>query len=285
MNILTDLKRELLNVDDVKSLTIGNMELVRYTNHQRSSQFQVQSKEAFFLHVLEGEKVINSSTQCLSLKAGDSAIVTAGSMIMNEFSASEEKPFRSCLLFFEKSFLQKLLKDSFYQDYFRRESTKRQGELLKVELSLSSFFEKLLQTDYTELSQRTMELKLHQLLSAMFEAEDSQECVHFFKGFIEAQKTTLEDIIETHKYSSKTLADFAFLSSRSLSSFKRDFQAIYHESPKQWILKEKLSRACLLLRNKNLQVSEVATLCGFSSAIQFSRTFRQKYGVPPSEFK
>ena len=47
----------------------------------------------------------------------------------------------------------------------------------------------------------------------------------------------------------------------------------------------RLQRACELLRQGTLNVSEVAYATGFASPDYFSRIFSREMGVPPSKYK
>ena len=71
----------------------------------------------------------------------------------------------------------------------------------------------------------------------------------------------------------------------SASQLRRLFQQEVGVSPGQYIMRLRLELAQNLLRHECLPVREVATRAGFSSEFYFSRVFKQKIGVPPSEFK
>jgi AraC-like DNA-binding protein len=75
--------------------------------------------------------------------------------------------------------------------------------------------------------------------------------------------------------------DFARLSARSLSAFKRDFQRLYNTSPGKWLMEKRLNHALHLLTNLAKTVSEAAYESGFESPSHFSRAFRQRFGSPP----
>jgi AraC-like DNA-binding protein len=86
---------------------------------------------------------------------------------------------------------------------------------------------------------------------------------------------------ENYRYNLK-LEQFARLSNRSLSSFKRDFQDIFHTTPGKWLLEKRLLHAMNLLCNMNKTISEAAFESGFETTSHFSRSFKEKFGVAPS---
>lgn len=95
-------------------------------------------------------------------------------------------------------------------------------------------------------------------------------------------RADIRQIVEQHYASPVTLPELAYLSGRSLSSFKRDFQNIYNMPPAQWIREHRLRKAKEMLQNTKLPVSEVCYSLGFENPTHFSRIFKEQYGVPPS---
>ncbi|AOE82930.1 AraC family transcriptional regulator [Pseudomonas sp. TCU-HL1] len=75
------------------------------------------------------------------------------------------------------------------------------------------------------------------------------------------------------------LASFIELSRRQL---ERLFQKYLHCSPSRYYLKLRLLRARQLLRQTALPVVQVAFGCGFLSAQNFSKCYREHFGIPPS---
>lgn len=96
-------------------------------------------------------------------------------------------------------------------------------------------------------------------------------------------KTDIHRVVEENYTLPISLDELAYLSGRSLSSFKREFVDIYGESPARWIREKRLSKAHDMLRSSSLSVADVAYSLGFENPTHFSRIFKQKYGCAPSE--
>ena len=96
-------------------------------------------------------------------------------------------------------------------------------------------------------------------------------------------KTDIHRVVEENYTSPISLDELAYLSGRSLSSFKRDFQDIYGESPARWIREKRLAKAHEMLRSSSLSVADVAYSLGFENPTHFSRIFKQQYGYAPSQ--
>ena len=71
----------------------------------------------------------------------------------------------------------------------------------------------------------------------------------------------------------------------SVSSLQRKFHEYFEISPKQYLIRLRMSRALELLIADELSVHEIAIACGFSDDKYFSRAFKEAYGYPPSQMK
>jgi AraC-like DNA-binding protein len=67
-------------------------------------------------------------------------------------------------------------------------------------------------------------------------------------------------------------------------TLERAFKAETGLSPKQYILKTRISWACRLLANEGVRIKEIAELCGFKDRNYFARAFRESVGMTPGRF-
>lgn len=65
------------------------------------------------------------------------------------------------------------------------------------------------------------------------------------------------------------------------SFFKRNKKMTFS----QFLTNYRLSTACELLRDTEKQISEICYAVGFNDLPHFTRVFRKKYGIPPSQFR
>lgn len=67
--------------------------------------------------------------------------------------------------------------------------------------------------------------------------------------------------------------------------FHRIFRSLVGEPLRQFVRRLRLERAVALLSHGRRQsLTQIALACGFASSSDFSRTFKQRYGVAPSAF-
>ncbi len=78
------------------------------------------------------------------------------------------------------------------------------------------------------------------------------------------------------------LADMAHMSRRS---FQRVFRTIIGDSPINYLLQLRLSRAKELLKNRTMSITQVAFDSGFLDSNYFSRKFRQVHGMSPRQYR
>ena len=78
---------------------------------------------------------------------------------------------------------------------------------------------------------------------------------------------------------------FAYLTGRSLSAFKRDFKAIFNDTPSHWLIQRRLEEAHFLLGKKGARTSEVYHEVGFLDLSHFSFAFKKRFGYSPAELQ
>lgn len=101
--------------------------------------------------------------------------------------------------------------------------------------------------------------------------------------FSEPGKIDLEAFMQQNYHFNVDMNRFAYLTGRSLSGFKRDFEKIFQISPGRWLLQRRLKEAYYLLKDKKRAVSDVYLDLGFEDLSHFSFAFKKQYGMAPSQ--
>lgn len=70
----------------------------------------------------------------------------------------------------------------------------------------------------------------------------------------------------------------------SRSSLQNLFKNNANTSPKHYINEKKLAYSRLLIKNGDLTISDISAKLGFTSIHYFSRKFKKRYGITPSEY-
>ena len=66
---------------------------------------------------------------------------------------------------------------------------------------------------------------------------------------------------------------------------RRLFIASFGVSPKEYIIQKRIECAKSLLASGHFSISEVSDLCGYSEPCHFSREFKKRVGVAPTEYR
>ncbi len=82
-----------------------------------------------------------------------------------------------------------------------------------------------------------------------------------------------------------TLDELAAEAGLSEFHFARMFRQSEGMAPHQYVLKRRLARAEEMLRHSSLAITEIALMCGFSSASHFSHSFKSERGMTPSALR
>ena len=146
---------------------------------------------------------------------------------------------------------------------------------------MSSFFAGAREPDTS-----LLELKFRELVLTIADNPRNAELVTYFCSLrSEPQSVSLRRVMETNYCFNLKLEQYAELSSRSLSAFKRDFQKQFNTTPGKWLLEKRLNHARHLLSNMDKTVGEAAFESGFESPSHFSRSFKERFGISPAAVK
>lgn len=91
--------------------------------------------------------------------------------------------------------------------------------------------------------------------------------------------------LHEHFKEKSCLEQAALLCGLSRRRFNDLFQKEYEITPNRYLILLKIDLAKKLLQTEYLQISEIASLCGFSDVYYFSKVFKQETGISPGEYK
>ena len=71
----------------------------------------------------------------------------------------------------------------------------------------------------------------------------------------------------------------------SVPQLVRQFKAVFHVTPYQYLIHLKLEHAARLLKHTNNPIHSITWMCGFEDTSAFCRAFKSQYGVSPVGFR
>ena len=101
---------------------------------------------------------------------------------------------------------------------------------------------------------------------------------------IETQIERMANHIERNCAQALTLEALARTANMSPSSFSHHFRAIREVSPIEYLIRCRLRKAVSMFATHN-DIRQIAQECGFVEQAYFSRLFRKRFGLSPSEFR
>lgn len=101
--------------------------------------------------------------------------------------------------------------------------------------------------------------------------------------FVPQWKVDVEDFMEENFRSDLTVEQFAHYTGRSLTSFKHDFDEVFHLTPQRWLTRRRLAEAKAMMESSGKGANDVYLSVGFKNLSHFSTAFKKEYGFPPSQ--
>jgi AraC family transcriptional regulator, exoenzyme S synthesis regulatory protein ExsA len=269
------------NSTHFKQLSCGEALMTMYDCPLDTRFADIWSHYNYIIYVLEGKKIWHTAHGSYDLSAGSCVLVRKGASLVEQFFDT-----RFCFVLF-------FVPDEFVCDVLKSKHTpihmpgKRYEPVIRIDsnTTVQAFFHSMM--PYFEAGRKPdralLELKFKELILTIADNPANGELLSYFSSLLQQpQHVSLQRVMEDNFCFNLKLEEFAKLSSRSLSAFKRDFQRLCKTSPGKWLMEKRLNHAWHLLTNMGRTVSETAFESGFESASHFSRAFRQRFGRSPA---
>ena len=235
--------------------------------------------EHFFLYLLRGSIVGYDGHKKYTLKAGEYTIARKNHLARYS-KQKEDGEFGKVVVVFEEAFLKgfaarhKILaqRSDFTGSFVAAEKDQRVRSFVD---SLTPYY-----TPGGQIDPRFADVKREELLLILLLIDASLANILFDFGIPE--KLDLEAYMNTNYKFNVSLERFAYLTGRSLSAFKRDFEKIFHDTPSHWLIQRRLREGYFLLDKKGKKPSDIYLELGFEDLSHFSFAFKKAFGVSPA---
>ena len=270
----------------INKLEIGDFLFAEYTCGVGDERIGIWAPTDYLVNVITGKKTWYTSDGVWAANRGETLFFKNGAATINQHF---EVDF--CLLMF------------FIPDHLVRATVREiAGSLPPVppnvasiqsavrvenDTALSAFFQSM-HTYFSgteKPSEPLLRLKLKELIVSILTSGRNPVLAAYFRAMADSEAPPIPEIMEANFRFNLSLDEYAKLCHRSLSSFKRDFQACFEEPPGKWLLRKRLDYSAALLRTSRRNVTEIAFDSGFEDVSHFSRVFKERFQVSPMAYR
>ncbi|MGL1887586.1 MAG: AraC family transcriptional regulator [Reichenbachiella sp.] len=243
--------------------------------------------EACFLYVMEGAYDSTSEQEQLRIQADESVLMKCGNYLSDMVATPPTDQYQAVAVHFYPDVLMKIYEDKL-PDFLTKTEVPNTGMAkLNSDVLIKKYIDGLL--FYFEnpqiVDEEILILKLKEIIVLLNKTKNAPAIRVILSNLFNPTSYSLREIVDAHLYSIITIERMADLAGMSVSTFKREFQKVYTESPATYIRTKKIDKALELLSATDMRTTEIAYECGFSSVSHFSRTFKQLKGIPPTVYK
>ncbi|AYB35803.1 helix-turn-helix domain-containing protein [Chryseolinea soli] len=236
--------------------------------------------EHFFLYLAKGTLQGYDGHKNYTLKSGEYCVVRKNHLARYN-KQREDDQFEKIIVIFDEAFL----KD--FRAKHRISDTRSKSAAAFIKLNRDELipnFVRSLAPYYNgagKIDETFSQVKREELLLILLKINPELTGVLF--DFGSPQKLNLEEFMNRNYKFNVSLERFAYLTGRSLTVFKKDFEKIFHETPSRWLVQKRLQEAYFQIEKKGKKPSDIYLDLGFEDLSHFSFAFKKQFGVAPSK--
>lgn len=246
-------------------------------------KLQVLLESNMMTYVISGKKDWIAGDKLYHVKEGDAIFLRKGVYTIRQFFDDDH-----CVLVF-------FIHDDFIRNFVREnkvmtispEHAYDPAFPIEVDDSLQSLFYSIFTylKPGKDIPRNLVEIKFKELLFNLVINSRHRKLSQFFASLNQTSQTTLDEVMSKNFQYDLQLNEFARLCGRSLSTFKREFKNVYHQTPGKWLTDKRLQYASALLLSSDLNINEIGYESGFRNSSHFNKSFKDKYNLTPKQFR
>jgi len=258
--------------------TLSSPKLLENLYSGRNVEGEVLVTDHIFSYIISGSQEVWVGDKQYSFKAGDYRFFKRN-QLTKYIKRTGSDGFRSIAIHIDQYTLKEIS-----QEYALKSSGHYQGEGVKL-LNHNRFLRNFVDSLEPYLRSRKMDkeilrLKAKELVLILVDADPDLKEMLF--EFSDPGKLDLEAFMNGHYRYNVPLERFAFLTGRSLSGFKRDFEKLFQITPGRWLVQKRLTEARHLIEQQLQRPAQVYLGLGFVNMSHFSYAYKKAFGKAPS---
>ncbi|WP_103069572.1 helix-turn-helix domain-containing protein [Aquimarina sediminis] len=261
----------------VDGLSCVIQKTVQYTDFQNqrylaSHAITLVLNGALRVETPEGEITLVNKNQMVLLPKG---------MYVISDIIPKNKEFEAIVFFFDSE-----ITDEFLMSFETSQHTYPSTFLLiEYEQNLKLYIDTLITLYRGKHQNQFTKTKLLELLHLISISKKGTEFVHKLQSIKNRERKNIKVFMSENFDKPLDIEDYAYLTGRSISTFRRDFKSKFNISPKKWLIEKRLLRAAQLLKEKDDSITNIALLVGYENTSHFIKAFQKKFKISPKQFQ
>lgn len=258
-----------------------------YTCPQRDEIMQLYSKHTQILFTLSGKRIQKHGDQIWEHSTGKGELLKKCAFLQE--LPADYSGWDTLVFYVKDKYLRFIFEE--FRSYLPLtdlpEPGKEMIETFEIDDQIRSCYTSFLPYfgNNKPIPESVLENKFKELLFNIFSNPKNKHILAYILKIVDRYQTPIWEVMEGNYWYDLKLQDFANLSNRSLSTFKRDFKKHYQTTPGKWLTNRRLQRAKAFLETTDKTVGQVVYECGFENLSHFSRVFKKKFHISPSAFQ
>lgn len=245
--------------------------------------------EACFIFVIEGSGSVLSPTEMVQIKSQEAVLLKCGNYLGRIHISEDDSNYHTMVIHLLPEVLKEIYRNeipSFLKEGNNDKVTtelpviKGNALLIKYIDSILFYFE-----NPSLATEELLVLKIKELFMLLMHTKNAPDVKRILSKLFSPQSYSIRETVDSHLYDDISVTELALLSNHSLSSFKRKFKEIYKESTASYLKKKKLEKAADLIIGSTKNISKICYDTGFNDLAHFSRSFKAKYKMSPTEYR
>jgi AraC-like DNA-binding protein len=268
-----------LNLNSSLSISVYD-----YESSKEISKQQILLNKNTFSFLQEGKKEVFFDNSSFAIDNSEFLLMKSGHCLMTEKLSNNADYYRSILFFFSNEDVLKFIRkfelnptysSKLYSTYsFNYDSFIKRfvDSLLDISKLSKAIQKNILDAKFEEIMLYLVEFKGVAFLYSIINNSDNNS-----QKFIQT--------IESNQLNKLTIKELSFLSNMSVSTFKREFEKHFHNSPSKWFQEKRLEHSAFLLKNKSKRPSDIYEEIGYENLSNFIQAFKMKFGITPKQYQ
>lgn len=234
--------------------------------------------------VLAGKQQIKTfEGEIIEVRANEVLFIPRGLYYITDL-LPENGTFQSLLFYFDDALIQEFLATSKVSQF----SKEKTPAFLKfgVVPNLQLFAESLIAIyKGNQLKDKNfLNVKILELLYLLNGLAKEQAFADFLFRLTLPKKRNIKTFMEQNFDKPFKIEDYAYLTGRSVSTFRRDFKSYYDLTPQKWLKEKRMEKALQILEEQSISVTELAFEVGYENISYFIKEFKTKVGLSPKQY-